>query len=226
MLKSLSDETALKSALIYTALIFGMWSIYVAFLYSSVESNPNVATRILLNEFVRFCIFVAPVFLYLKFVAHQEPFHYLKLRTNISGGVLWGLVIAVIYAALILARIAVFSEDGISLKPIPFEAWFTAITIATLIEEIAFRGFLLQQFGRITNFWTANAVTAFLFAAIHFPGWFLLSNSTPLSARMAATAELFFVGLLLGYLFKRTDSLWSCIVVHAANNLAAIIFFG
>ena len=225
MLKSFSDETALKSALIYTALIFSMWSIYVAFLYSSVESNPNVATRILLNEFVRFCIFVAPILLYLKFVARQEPFRYLRLNTNVSRGVLCGVVVGVIYAALSFARALLVLQDGVAFKPVSFVAWFTSLTVSTLIEEIAFRGFLLQQLERALNFWTANVLTACLFVAIHFPGW-LLSGSTLVPEKLFAMANILFLGLLLGYLLKRTGSLWSCFILHAINNLAAIILFG
>lgn len=180
----------------------------------------------LINELVRFCVFVAPVLLYLKFIACQEPFRYLKLNTYVSRGVLWGIIVGIIYAALVLARASLFLPSGVVFKSVPLEAWLTSLTVAILIEEIAFRGFLLQQFERVVNFWTANLLTACLFVAIHFPGWFISSGATLFSGKLIAMADILLLGLLLGYLFKRTGSLWSCFILHAANNLAAIILFG
>ena len=225
MLICFSNRTALKSALGYSVLIFGLWIIYLAAFYPFVKNNLSFSQRALLNESMRFCIFVAPVLLYLKFVARQEPFRYLRLNTNVSRGVLCGVVVGVIYAALSFARALLVLQDGVAFKPVPFVAWFTSLTVSTLIEEIAFRGFLLQQLERALNFWTANVLTACLFVAIHFPGW-LLNGSTLVPGKLFAMANILFLGLLLGYLLKRTGSLWSCFILHAINNLAAIILFG
>jgi len=226
MLTDFSNRTALKSALGYSLLIFVLWIVYVAAVYPSVERNPSLPQRVLLNELIRFGIFVAPVLLYLKFIACQEPFRYLKLNTNVSCGVLWGVIVGIIYAALVLAWASLFLPSGVVFKPVPLEAWLTSLTVSTLIEEIAFRGFLLQQLERVVNFWMANLLTACLFVAIHFPGWFLSSGATLVSGKLIAMAEILLLGLLLGHLFKRTGSLWSCFILHAANNSAAIILFG
>jgi len=139
--------------------------------------------------------------------------------------VLWGVIVGVLYIVLGLVRASLLLEGGVVFKPVPLVAWFTALTVSTLIEEIAFRGFLLQQLGRAVNFWTANVLAACLFVAIHFPGW-LLSGSTLVPEKLFAMANILFLGLLLGYLLKSTGSLWSCFILHAINNLAAIILFG
>jgi hypothetical protein len=217
-----------KPALFYIALIFGLWTVYVATVYPFVESRPDVAARVLLNESIRFGIFVLPIWIYLKFIARENPFRYLKLSENVARGIFWGVGVGIIYAALVLARAAFFLEGGaVNFRRVPLEAWLTAITIAVFIEEMAFRGFLLRQFEGAANFWTANALTACLFVAVHFPGWILLSDSPLLApVRLIAMAEILFLGLLLGYVFKRSGSLWSCIIVHAANNLLSTALFG
>ncbi len=52
------------------------------------------------------------------------------------------------------------------------------------------------------------------------------SGSTLVPEKLFAMANILFLGLLLGYLLKSTGSLWSCFILHAINNLAAIILFG
>ena len=218
-------KSALFCAVVYIALVFGLWTIYVSTLYPLVVGVTNLPSRIFLNEFIRAIIFVAPVFLFLKFVIGEKPISFLKLDANIKTGVLWGVIAGICYAALVIARI-ILTGGNFNPRHVPLEAWFTAVTAATLIEEIAFRGFLLQLFERVMNFWTANVLTAFLFVAIHFPGWIILDIAPLLPNKLMAMAEIFFLGLLLGFLFKRAQSLWACVVLHATNNLLATILFG
>lgn len=47
---------------------------------------------------------------------------------------------------------------------------FTILSPATLVEEIFFRGFLLNKFWQTTGFWRANLASSLLFALVHFPG--------------------------------------------------------
>ena len=218
-------KTALFCAVVYIALVFGLWTIYVSTLYSSVAGVNNIPARIFLNEVIRALIFVAPVLPSLKFVIGEKPISYLKLDTTIKIGVLRGIVASIAYAALVFAR-ALLTTGVVTPKTVPVEAWFTALTVSTLIEEIAFRGFLLQMFERAMKFWAANVLTALLFVAIHTPGWIILGDAPLLPGKIIVMSEIFFLGLLLGYLFERAGSLWSCVILHAANNLLATILFG
>lgn len=85
--------------------------------------------------------------------------------------------------------------------------WFAVIIAAPLVEEIFFRGFLLEGF-RHSFVGNAGAIvlTALLWAAIHIQyGWFEISL-------------IFAMGLLFGYIRLRTGSIWSPIIMHAFNN--------
>jgi uncharacterized protein len=212
-------------AAIYICLIFGAWTIYVATIYPIVEGIANTAARIFLNEFIRSLIFVLPVFLLLNRFLGEKPIRFLKLDSNILKGFFLGIAAALIYAVLVVGRFY-FVNGGFAPKSVPLTAWFTAIGVATIIEEIAFRGFLLQILLRFTNFWAANLLTALLFVSIHFPGWIIIGQTALFPDKTVAMAEILFLGLLLGYLFKRTESLVACIILHAANNLLSVIIFG
>lgn len=78
-------------------------------------------------------------------------------------------------------------------------------------EELLFRGYLQQSFSKwLSNPHVAIIVTAVLFSAIHlhFQGFF----------------PRFIFGVLLGYLFYWSGSLWLPILAHFVNNAQAVIF--
>jgi uncharacterized protein len=109
---------------------------------------------------------------------------------------------------------------------VPVTALFTSLSTATLIEEVAFRGYLLQRLSGRAGFWGASAISAALFAAIHLPGWLLVGGLAVDVGLLRPLGEIFALGLALGYLLRRTGSLWASIVLHAAHNLASIVFYG
>lgn len=81
--------------------------------------------------------------------------------------------------------------------------------IAPVIEEMIFRGIILQGFRRnYTNF-TAIVMSALLFSLYHLNPW-----------QMPAT---FVLGLILGWLMIRTRSLILTILGHSINNLLVLL---
>ncbi len=89
---------------------------------------------------------------------------------------------------------------------------FSGLALAVwtpIAEETFFRGFILRG---LTNRWRltpALIMSAAVFSALHLAPALLL--------------PVFVTGLLLGYLYHRTGSLWPCIAVHAAQNLVAVL---
>lgn len=77
-------------------------------------------------------------------------------------------------------------------------------------EELLFRGYLQQKFGNwLSNQHTGILITAFLFSAIHF--------------HFQGMIPRFVLGVLLGYLFYWSKTLWLPIIAHFANNAQAVI---
>ena len=87
-----------------------------------------------------------------------------------------------------------------------------AVGIAPVLEEFFFRGFiqrgLERRFGAVGGIVTAAVV----FAAVHVLPWVL-----PLH---------FFLGLAFGYVVWATRSIWSGVILHAANNAVAVAGLG
>ena len=75
---------------------------------------------------------------------------------------------------------------------------------APVLEELLFRGVVLNGLLRNYRPWVGIGQSALLFGLIHF------------NPAQSVSAAL--LGLLLGWLFYRTRSLGLCIMVHAINN--------
>jgi membrane protease YdiL (CAAX protease family) len=86
----------------------------------------------------------------------------------------------------------------------------TILSLATLVEEIFFRGFLLNKAWQTMGFWRANLASSSLFALIHFPGWFALGKAMPLVVTDALGLLVF--GMVFGWAMKKTGSLWTAYI--------------
>lgn len=83
------------------------------------------------------------------------------------------------------------------------------VIIAPVIEELIFRGFLLQTFLSRFTPWLASLITAGIFALIHF--------------EFQSIGIIIFLALVLNWIFLRTKSLWPCIGFHMLNNALAFL---
>ncbi len=98
---------------------------------------------------------------------------------------------------------------------------FTILSPATLIEEIFFRGFLLNKFWQTKGFWRANLASSSLFAFVHFPHWFALARAMPLVATDALGWVVF--GMIYGWAMKKTGSLWTAYILYALISLLVVV---
>jgi membrane protease YdiL (CAAX protease family) len=107
-------------------------------------------------------------------------------------------------------------------------AAFAAFLIAgnvinSFMEEGLFRGIMLPHFLQRMRFRTANLLQATLFAAWHlvWPIKAYLNGDVSAAGAFAQASLLlgtFVAGLVYGYLFWRTGSLWAPWIAHFLNN--------
>jgi membrane protease YdiL (CAAX protease family) len=96
--------------------------------------------------------------------------------------------------------------------------------VNAFMEEGLFRGLMLPHFLQRMRFRTANVLQAALFAAWHlvWPLKAYLAGDVSLTGAFARAGLLvlgtFVAGLIYGYLFWRTDSLWAPWIAHFLNN--------
>ncbi|MFZ0011824.1 MAG: type II CAAX endopeptidase family protein [Halobacteriota archaeon] len=85
----------------------------------------------------------------------------------------------------------------------------SAVIIAPIAEEIVFRGYLYKAFRDRFKPWYAIIMSAALFSAIHLE---------PLAA-----VPLFVIGVVLAYVYEKTDNLMAPIALHMLNNAVAFL---
>lgn len=83
------------------------------------------------------------------------------------------------------------------------------VILASILEEMIFRGMLLQSFEKKVDTGTAIFLSALLFAIVHLSIWLL---------------QVMLVGCLFGYLSWRSRSILPGIILHSVNNLYSLIF--
>lgn len=159
---------------------------------------------------------IIPVYLYVRYVDIRQPLEFLKLgQENLIAGYLWGIVLAVAFTAIFAMKLHYWGYGSIYYDW-PMMDVINIVVVASLVEEIFFRGFLLQKLMEVASFSKANIMVTLLFVTLHFPVWL----SDGLNALQIAESLVYLAGFswVLGYVFHCSNSLWTPIILHAANN--------
>lgn len=104
-----------------------------------------------------------------------------------------------------------FADSYASMISPDFASFLTIVVAAPVLEEILFRGIILEGF--LLNYPPRKAIllSALLFGAVHF---------NPVQVVAA-----FLIGIFLGWVYFRTRTLLPVIGLHLLNNLLSFIFF-
>lgn len=90
--------------------------------------------------------------------------------------------------------------------------YFVIGLLAPLVEELVFRGSILRELLRWKkNPWVGIVISAVMFSAIHM--------------NPAQMPHAFLIGLLLGWMYYRTDSIVPGVVFHWVNNTIAYVLY-
>ncbi len=90
------------------------------------------------------------------------------------------------------------------------------VVFAPIVEELAFRGFMLRSFTRAWGFRAAAVATGVLFGLLHFEQ----AGGPAASVILAGTLAVF--GYLQAVLVRRTARLAPAMIVHGLNNAVSI----
>jgi membrane protease YdiL (CAAX protease family) len=101
---------------------------------------------------------------------------------------------------------------------------FFILIWAPVGEELYYRGYLLGVLRRTNGFAVSSPVSAFFFAIRHATHLFFLWPAVPWAAMASWVAGAFVFGLLMNWLYEKTESLYPPMLVHAAVNLVELFF--
>ena len=208
----------MKNALIY-AVIFGAIQVVVSFIVQGIwtlvmgKDTVMNATGLIITMAV-FSILTMAVFLLAKWSVVSR--HWVRTRP-------WFVLFWCVVAALGAIVPSVWLQEHMPELPNVVEGEFDMIMkdrwgyfvvglLAPLAEEMVFRGAILRSLLRWKqNPWVGIAISALLFAVIHM--------------NPAQMPHAFLIGLLLGWMYWRTDSIVPGVVYHWVNNTVAYILY-
>lgn len=98
---------------------------------------------------------------------------------------------------------------GASLNAAPLLLEIVIMIVVAFVEELLFRGYLLNNLMQSVNKWGALSITAALFSLFH--------GSNP-DITLFAVVNIFLAGILLGINYIFTKNLWFSIFFHFAWN--------
>ncbi len=175
---------------------------------------------------------------YLRALQHGVDSVGLHTRNGAYAVGIGGLSLLVIFASLYAIEFQALRVDGETPRVVlgvvdprtgvvvagALLVCFAGQILNAFTEECIFRGILLPHFMRRMSFWKANLAQAFLFAVAHLvwpmSSW-ALGRATLQDALSEAGLLLVFTavgGLIFGYLYYRTSSLWTPLLAHLIDN--------
>lgn len=198
-----------NNIIIHIVVFYISWSLYSIYILPKIY-----VTDIFLQIIFKIAIWILPVFTILVY-RKENILNYLKLNKPITEVKLTFSISLFFIIYLFIGRIIV--SHGIVFNLFfNLHRWIMGVFLAPVVEEILFRGFFLQNLSTGLKFKTANFINSLMFLLIHVPGWIVLHK---LSFEIGFFVFVF--SIIQGYVFKKTESLWSCILIHAITNITA-----
>jgi membrane protease YdiL (CAAX protease family) len=206
---------------VYILWLYITWTVCRLLLIPPLQQAIGSPWNMLVEAVSKFLLWVVPVLVYIKYVLKADVLSYLKLKTLIGKGILWGLLGCLIPLVIFCSNVFIHHKPlHLSLSP---SVWLNVVLLVGLIEEIPFRGLIFQQMQVWWGFWKASLFSSFLFVTIHLPLW-IVNGQTSVAVMVSQSISVFVLGLLFSYLFKRSHSLWSCILMHSIYDFVGSIF--
>lgn len=217
--------TTRKPALEIIFLVAYILLVYIADIVEYSAITPFIAHHfgafpgIFAAPICKLLFWILPAFLYIIYIEKSHPLTYLKFNTNVLKGVIWGVLISLLYVVVPFYRYFILGHT-LHLN-LGLDEWVNVVLLVGIIEEVPFRGLLFQKLQQLMGFWCASLLSSLLFLGVHIPYW--VSMGTVLFPNMLYTmAYLFVFAFALCFVLRRSGSLWSCIIIHSVNDLASL----
>ncbi|MDO4554516.1 MAG: CPBP family intramembrane metalloprotease [Lachnospiraceae bacterium] len=96
-------------------------------------------------------------------------------------------------------------------------------------EELVYRGWGLNALSTFVSERTANVISTIFFVMVHLPAYmiqYFLYGTFPVETVMIQCVYVFVLGVLFGYLFRKGNSLWSCMTLHFLSDFLGVMLIG
>ena len=208
----------MKKAIIYTLAFVSVQILMPVFIQQLLrlftDAAPAFDAKLLIISATACSVVVIALFLYFRWAEVSRSY----VRSRPWGVLTWcaiaamGAVIPSICLQEQLPELPNLAEQQLDMILRNRWGYFAVGLLAPVCEELVFRGAVLRALLRWTSrHWVAIAISALFFALVH--------------ANPAQMPHAFIIGLLLGWLYYRTDSIVPGVVYHWINNSVAYVMY-
>jgi uncharacterized protein len=178
-----------------------------------IEKGEQSIKSLLLTYIIMSIILVGFAFLMKRFVEKQSiasiGFQWKGYSSQAAAGFFLALLI-LCTGSLILVILKFLFFTGVQVDTGNLLYSFLLFIIVAFTEEIAFRGYILNNLMQSTNKWVALTITSLIFALFHF--------TNPSGDGLLPMLNIFVAGFLLGINYIYTKNLWFAIFLHFGWN--------
>ncbi len=213
------SKSVSRVGLVALVAFYIVWSLRATVFYSVDESIASDVWRMVYSTAVKVMLWVGPAWVYVRWIRQTPVLRYLGISV-VPARREWGIagLVTLLYLGTVVGLEVKFG--GKSIHPsVPAAFALAFLAASALIEEIFFRGLVLQELSRHIRGVPANIITSLLFVAVHWPHW-LWSRGLNASV-LADSVGVILASLLFGWLYLRTRSVWPCFTAHVANNVVS-----
>ena len=184
--------------------------LFTLFDSSAVGSN-NAGAVMLFSQLMAFI----PTILFMFIMRKRRGNEPIKVKFSVKGFdpviILSGLVMMFAVSIIIEPLLALVPSVRPNLSGGGFLMLLSVVVVAPIFEEYICRGLLLESLRSTRGVVLAWIISSLFFAMMHLDG--------------VLSLNAFFMGLILGYIYISSGSLFAPIILHAINNAFAYLFF-
>ncbi|MEH7885084.1 type II CAAX endopeptidase family protein [Bacillus sp. JJ1609] len=171
-------------------------------------------TYALQEAIVKVLVWIVPIWVYVKYYLNTSPMSYFNMNINVKKGLLWGIILSILVGFRFAIEVYLVNNETFHFV-LPLYIYLNGFLVVGITEEMVFRGFLLKELNNRISFWKANVITALLFLLIHYPIWI----HEGVFFHFWTHVYIFLLGLIFGFVYKKTVSLWSVVLLHSFYDL-------
>ncbi|MEO1037350.1 MAG: CPBP family intramembrane glutamic endopeptidase [Pseudomonadota bacterium] len=176
----------------------------------SVDNPPGIATA----KFIESCIAIATILVLLKLSRQKLSSAYWQAG-RLKQGLTLGVVLFAGFVVLGILRLA--GQDYSLARLLPLIPWILIFVFANgAMEELLFRGIFLKRCEPYFGTNGSNVLTAIVFSVAHMQVTYTADVPVFL-------VIVFFLGLGLGHVMQRTDSLIAPVLFHAGADIPFMV---
>lgn len=136
-----------------------------------------------------------------------------------AGYLVWGIIVVYLLAQFWVVHHGL--TVAANFKP---QFWGRYFLVVGVTEEYLFRGYFFNALLQKFSLGKANVIQALAFASMHIPRYLTTVPAMSVGVWISNLLSVFILGLLFGWLYARSRSLWPGIVTHMTWDILVTLF--